>query len=523
MTPARAIPTGFMTVLEKLATGPLAEREAWRFEDQAVSFRELRDRAYRIANGLSDARVRKGDRIAILLRNCLEWVELFHGIAEAGAVCTPVNVLLRPAEITYLCEDSEANVFVVDRHGVEALEQSGARPDLVIAVGGAQPSIEGATVIAFEDLYAGAAEPNPEPPSGDDILVLYYSSGTTGLPKAAIHTHENVVWNSFAQIVDLEMKPEDTFLVVPSLSWAAGFHSCTFSCSFAGGRCVLMPTGGMSVDRIVETAQKQGVTRTFMVPTLLRQLLASPEALQGVRDSKLRWIVTGAEPVSREMMEGLIEELPECSLVQGYGMSEFPTVACVLQPQHAVDHAGSAGRAGAGVRMAIETPEGVIADSGEGEILLRSRATMLGYWNRPEETEAAFQDNWFHTGDIGDLDEEGFVTITGRKKDMIISGGLNVYPSEAEAVILAIEGVREVAVVGLPDDRMGEVPVAVVVGEGVTSDAVLDRCKEALATYKAPKRAWVRDEALPRNPNGKVLKRELRPWVAEQAGVEPAR
>jgi acyl-CoA synthetase (AMP-forming)/AMP-acid ligase II len=519
---ARPIPNHFTTILEKLAGGPLAHREAWRFEDQAVDFVELRDRAYRIANGLAAEGVARGDRIAVLLRNSLEWVELFHGIAEAGAICTPVNVLLRPAEIAYLCEDAEAAAFIVDEHGVEALESSGVTPKLVIAVGGAEPEVEGSRVIPFERLYEGAAEPNPDPPRGDDNLVLYYSSGTTGLPKGAVHTHENVVWNSFAQIVDLQMTPEDTFLVVPSLSWAAGFHSCTFSCYFAGGRCVVMPTGGMTVERIVGTCQAQGVTKTFMVPTLLRQLLASPEALQGVRDSNLRWVVTGAEPVSKAMIEALIAELPECSLVQGYGMSEFPTVATVLQPEHAVSHAGSAGRAGAGTRMAIQTPEGEIAEEGEGEILLRTRATMVGYWNRPEETEAAFEEGWFHTGDIGSLDAEGFVTITGRKKDMIISGGLNVYPSEAEAVILALDGVREVAVVGLPDDVLGEVPVAVVVGEGVTADHVLDRCREVLAGYKSPKRAWVRGDALPRNPNGKVLKRELRPWVAEQAGAAAA-
>jgi fatty-acyl-CoA synthase len=520
MSPARAIPSGFMTVLEKLATGPYGDREAWRFEDDAISFRELRDRAYRIANGLAAAGVGKGDRIAVLLRNSLEWVELFHGIAEAGAVCTPVNVLLRPAEIAYLCDDAQVSTIVVDQPGVAALEAAGVSADLVIAVGGAEPSIEGARVIPFEGLYEGAAEPNPDPPTGSDNLVFYYSSGTTGQPKAAIHTHENVVWNSFAQIVDLDMKPDDTFLVVPSFSWAAGFHSCTLSCSFVGGRCVVMPTGGMTVDRIVETAKQHGATRTFMVPTLLRQLLASPQALQKVRESQLRWIVTGGEPVSREMIEGLIRELPECSLVQGYGMSEFPTVAAVLAPEYAVDHAGSAGRPGASIRMAVQLPDGEVADRGEGEILLRSRATMSGYWNRPEETEAAFEGGWLHTGDIGRLDDDGFVTITGRKKDMIISGGLNVYPSEAEAVILAIEGVREVAVVGLPDDRLGEVPVAVVIGDGIGPDDVLARCGEALASYKSPKRVWVRDELLPRNANGKVLKREVRPWVVAQAGIE---
>ena len=520
MSGANPIPSGFTAVIERLASGPFGEREAWRFEDEAVSFAELRDRAYSVANGLAAAGVKRGDRVAVLLRNCMEWVELFHGFAEAGAVCTPVNVLLRPAEIAYLCEDAQIDAIVVDPQGVEALERSGVRPSLVIAVGGARPEIPGARVVDYAQLRAGAPEPNPDPPGRDDILVLYYSSGTTGQPKAAVHTHENIVWNSFAQIVDVGMTPEDTFLVVPSFSWAAGFHSMTLACSFAAGRCVVLPTGGMTVDRIVDAARATGATRTFMVPTLLRQLLASPDCLERVRDSKLRWIITGGEPVPRAMMEGLLAALPECAFVQGYGMSEFPTLAAVLRPEHAVERAGSAGRATAGCRIAVQPPGGEIADRGEGELLLRSRATMVGYWNRPQETAEAFADGWFHTGDVGRIDEEGFLTITGRTKDMIISGGLNVYPSEAEAVILRMEGVAEAAVVGLADDRLGEVPVAVVVGSGVDPEAIVAGCREALATYKAPKRVWVRDEPLPRNANGKVFKRELRPWVADRAAAE---
>jgi fatty-acyl-CoA synthase len=202
-------------------------------------------------------------------------------------------------------------------------------------------------------------------------------------------------------------------------------------------------------------------------------------------------------------------------------MSEFPTIATILQPEDAVSHAGSAGRACSITQMAIQLEDGTIADTGEGEILLRTPATMARYYNRPDETAAAFADGWFHTGDVGRLDEHGYVEITGRKKDMIISGGLNVYPKEVEEVIYRLDGVTEAAVVGIPDDKWGEVAVAVVVPgpDGFDDVALLEACREKLASYKCPRAVLVHHEPLPRTLSGKVLKRELRPWAAEQLRV----
>jgi fatty-acyl-CoA synthase len=213
----------------------------------------------------------------------------------------------------------------------------------------------------------------------------------------------------------------------------------------------------------------------------------------------------------------LQDELPECEIVQGYGMSEFPTIITILQPEEAVPHVGSAGRPVSIAQLAIQLDDGSIADTGEGEILLRSPATMREYYNRPDETAAAFADGWFHTGDVGKLDDEGFLEITGRKKDMIISGGLNVYPREAEEVLYRIEAIAEAAVVGVPDDKWGEVAVAVVVPAGEVDEAtVLETCRERLASYKCPRAVLIHDEPLPRTLSGKVLKRELRPWAEEQ-------
>lgn len=511
--------TGLITVLERTACGPRGDCPAVTFEGETLTYRELLDRSYAVANGLAAAGVRKGDRVAVLLRNGIEWFELLFAIAEVGAICAPVNIFLKPNEIEYLCSDAEARVLIVDQAGADAVTAAGVAPDIVVGVGGAAPEVPHARHFEYERLRA-TAEPRPTgaPVTMHDPLILYYSSGTTGLPKAALQSHDNILWNAVSQIPDMTITPAEVYLNVPSLSWAAGFHSSTLPCLWVGAHVIVMPSGGATVEKIIATAAAHGVTRTLLVPTLLRQLLASPDCQRQLLESSLRWIITGAEPVPLNVIQALAEALPGVRIVQGYGMSEGPALACVLDADDAISHAGSAGRPVSVCRMAVELPDGTITDRGEGEVLIRSPATMIGYWNRPEETAAALAGGWLHSGDIGVIDGDGYLTITGRKKDMVISGGLNVYPSEVENVIGALPGIRESAVVGLPDDRLGEVPVAIVVldEDERAAERVIPRCRDLLAGYKVPKRVVVREDPLPRNANGKVLKRELRPWLVDR-------
>jgi fatty-acyl-CoA synthase len=508
------------TLLDRAARSPWADRPAFHFEGEARSYAELRERALRLANGLAGIGVRPGDRVAVLLGNRHEWPETLFAVAAMGGVSVPVNVLLRAEEVEHLISDSGSTLLIVDALGERLLAEVANLPATIVRVGDITVP-DCSTTHDYEDLIAGAPDSVPPGPGLNDLCILYYSSGTTGLPKAAAHTHDGVLWNSIHQVADLRLSGDDHYLVLPSLSWAAGFNDLVLALMYVGGCSTLLPTGGMSPDRLATAFETSGATHALLVPTLLKQLLSSPAELERIANTDLRWIVSGAEPVPRAVIDELQAALPGCEIVQGYGMSEFPTIATILQPEDAISHAGSAGQPCSITQLAIQLDDGTIADAGEGEILLRTPATMVGYYNRPDETAAAFADGWFHTGDVGRLDEHGYVEITGRKKDMIISGGLNVYPKEVEEVIYRLDGVTEAAVVGVPDDKWGEVAVAVVVpGPGGFSDAaLLDACREKLASYKCPRAVLAHPEPLPRTPSGKVLKRELRPWAAEQLRV----
>jgi fatty-acyl-CoA synthase len=496
--------------------------DALVYRGEARTYDALHDRSLRAAAGFARNGVAPGDRVAVLLTNSHEWPEVFFGLAALGAICVPVNVLLAPQEIQHVTSDSKSTCLVVDAAAEKHLPDRPDIPGLVVTVGDVDvPS--GPRVVRYADLL-NESPATAVTPTLEDLFILYYSSGTTGLPKAAAHTHDGVLWNSFHQIPDFDLGPDVTYLCVPSLSWAAGFHDLVLGLMWAGGKSVLMPTGGTGIDHIVATIEDSQATHTFLVPTLLRKLLAAPELLERLRATKLRWMITGSEPVPGPIVEALQGELPGLDLLQGYGLSEFPTVATALQPHEAVSHAGSAGRPTSIVDLAVQTTGGEIVRAGDGEVLLRTPATMREYFNRPEETAAAFADGWLHTGDLGTVDEGGYLTITGRKKDMIISGGLNVYPKEVEEVIYRLPGVAEASVVGVPDERWGEAAVAIVVpsGDAVDIDEVMRACQEQLASYKRPRAVFVHTEPLPRTPTGKVLKRELRPWAAERHSGTPA-
>jgi fatty-acyl-CoA synthase len=347
--------------------------------------------------------------------------------------------------------------------------------------------------------------------AGEPFL-LQYTSGTTGFPKGATHSHETVLWNALGQIGDFAMTRRDVYLCIPALCWAAGLHDFTLPALWLGATVVLRPSRNFDAGEVWRTVERERVTLAVFVPSVLRLALSYP--LEDHDLASLRLVASGGEPVPVAAIEEFQRRLPTCDLIQGYGMSEFPAIMTYLDSEYAVSKRGSAGRAGRITELRVVDGDGRDVPAGEhGEIVVRSPATMTGYWNRPDATAEVMAGGWFHTGDRGYLDEEGFLYIAGRSKDMIISGGLNVYPAEIERVLERHPAVREVAVVGIPDDRYGEVGEAHVVlhdGAEVTGEALDAFARADLANFKVPRRWVLRSDPLPRTASGKVQKYALK-------------
>lgn len=494
------------------------ERVALTNEGASFTYRQLNDRSLRLANALLGLGVRKGDSVAVLMGNSHEWPEALFAISSIGAVCVPVNVLLNAREVEHVVRDSGAVAVIADKVAQRALGDLSTLPDRLIRVGDFEAPA-GGTWHGYEDLLARAAARVPDyRPDSSDKVMMYYTSGTTGLPKGAVHSQAGVLWNTYHQIGDVGLSRDNVYLLIPSLSWAAGFHDIMLALMWLGGRIAMVPTGGLTIDRVVTAIEKEGVTHVLLVPTLLKMLVATPGAFERLRRTRLKRIFTGGEFVPSSVIETVNSELPGCRVIPIYGMSEFPLMMTILDADDSLRHPERTGKASSIVTLAVCGADGVIVDRGEGEVVIRSPANMLGYHNRPDATAEAQAGGWFRTGDTGVLDDQGFLTLTGRAKDMIISGGMNIYAREIEDVVHRVAGVRDVAVVGVPDPKWGEIPVAIVVVEdGARPDATIQSaCEQQLSSYKRPRITLLREEPLPRTPTGKVLKRLLRPWAEEQ-------
>lgn len=513
------------SVLERNTLDPrTAHRPAFTMGGDVRSFTELHAFASQLARALLDIGVTKGDRVAILMGNRPEWIEALFAVTSIGAVCLPVNVLLTGNDVNAVLQHAAPKVLIVDGHARDALSVMTSTPATVIAVEPA-PTPPGIRRYDYAELRSSGNPGTPQVPlSPTDPAMLYYTSGTTGAPKAVVHTHQGILWNTLHQIADLELSPDEKYLVVPSFSWSAGLHHITLAQMWAGGCSEILPTGGRALERIVDAVERAGISRAFIAPTLLKQLLASPQLMERLRASRLTRVMSGAEPLPASVTDPLHAALPSCAVTQAYGMTEMPLIAAFVSPDEGRTHPGRVGRASSITTLAIRRPDGTIACEGSGEIVLRSPATTVGYLERPDEDASAFRDGWFHTGDSGHLDASGNLTVTGRTKDMIITGGINIYPSEIEEVIQACPGVAEVAVVGVPDDRWGERPVAVVVARSagaVSEQEVADRCAAALSKFKRPEQILVRTTALPKTVTGKILKRQLREQIGPSTPAVP--
>ncbi len=477
------------------------------------------DRVFRLASALHDELGVSGDdRFAVMAMNSHQFIELYHAAFLGAGVINPLNLRLAPKELDYILRDSGTRVAFVDATFAPLLAK--ARQ-----IGGAECPIEKVVMIGdpsasdvpcdygYEELLAAASPRLPDVPEESDPAVLMYTGGTTGLPKGVVVSQRAEMLNCYHVSMVMGNRPDEVNLMQTPVFHAASMVGVLATMT-AGSTLVTMPMfepGGA-----LALMERHGVTQTTMVPTMIGMVLNHPE-FRPERMASLRHLTYGASPMPSAILDRLLQIRPDMEIQQGYGMTECSSVLTLLTPR---DHqAGgprlrSVGRPVPGVDLCIQDPEGNILSAGEvGEVCARGGNFMDGYWKKPEATEEAFRDGWYHTGDAGYLDEGGYLFLVDRVKDMIVTGGENVYSAEVESAISTHPAVAQVAVIGIPHDVWGEQVHAIVVCHAevtVSDEEIIAHARESIAGYKVPKSVEFRAEPLPLSGAMKVLKRELR-------------
>jgi long-chain acyl-CoA synthetase len=479
-----------------------AGKTAIYYGDQEISFADLRAQSLKLAAHLQNHfAVKPGDRVALWLKNCPEFVVSVFGILQAGAVVVPINNFLKPAEVAYMLNDAGIDVAITDADlGAHLDELKNARPQLKIL-----------KVEEFSSL--GSTESRPtDLRTEKDLAMIVYTSGTTGRPKGAMLSHGNLLHNVNSCRIVLETVEDDCLAVLLPM-----FHSYMMTVGIflpftIGGSIVLVKSLHPPRAMLQEIFSRRA-TILPAVPSFYRMLLGAPLPTP----LPVRLFVSGSAPLPIQTLKDF-EEKFKVPLIEGYGLSEASPVVS-KNPLHGVHKAGSIGLPISNVEMSVQDDAGKMLGANEtGEICVRGGNVMLGYWNQPEETAKAMRGDWLLTGDVGYRDADGYYFITDRKKDMLIVNGINVYPREIEEVIHQFPGVKEAAVIGVPDARRGEQWMAFVVaaeGQTLEEKTLHDFLRNKLADYKVPKQI-VFLPALPRNATGKILKTELRKQAAEK-------
>ncbi|WP_149260658.1 long-chain-fatty-acid--CoA ligase [Actinomadura sp. K4S16] len=501
------------------------DRIAYIAGDTEVTYRDFDRRVDRVAAALAAAGLGPGDRVAVLDKNSLEYAELLFGATRIGAAQVPVNYRLAPDEVAYIVNNAQAKVFVVGPEFVPVLDAIAGKLEhtaLMLVAGGSGHAHQ--DYAAWVD--AAPAEPPAYESDSGDVFVQLYSSGTTGLPKGVMLTHDNFL-SALAVTNDVWNIDGSSVLMIAMPMYHVAGNVLTVSAVYNGLTGVI--TREPDPTAIAQGIERHRVTHIFLVPVLLQFMPLIPE-VTAADMSSLRLMLYGASPISEDVLRTAMRMLPTTDFRQVYGLTEVTGAITSLPPEdHDPDGPNahrlrSAGLPNDNTELKIvdpatgeELPPGRV-----GEILCRTPQNMKGYWGMPEATAGALsEDNWFRTGDAGYLDEDGYLYIHDRVKDMIISGGENIYPAEVENVLMGHPAVSDCAVIGVPDQRWGETPKAIVVlSEDVPDQDIIDYCRERLAHFKCPTSVERRD-AIPRNPTGKILKRDLRApyWDGTDRGV----
>jgi long-chain acyl-CoA synthetase len=497
------------------------DREAVVSDGVRITYGQLSDRVARLSGGLRALGLTAGDRVGILSHNSAPYLELVLGLPRNGLVTNALNTRLAEVELEFIVADSEIVVLAVDRAHAEVGRRLMSACPMVRTLVALDDDGSGApdrAAVTYEWLVShdpmDAVDVDPEA-----LASICYTGGTTGRPKGVMLTHRNLLENAKHMVSTLGLVSSDRYLHAAPMFHAAD-ASMMFCLTFVGGTHVVIP--GFDPELVPVAIEREQITVALLVPTMINMVLHG-DAVQRVDLSSLRLLIYGASPMPQDLQRRAMEVL-RCGWVQLYGMTEAaPVVSGLGVEDHARGAGGeepfatrlrSAGCPLVGVQAEVRRADGSRADVGEpGEIWVRGPNVMAGYWNRPEETAAALADGWYHSGDMAYADADGYLYVVDRLKDMIISGGENVYSTEVENVLHEHPAVFEAAVVGVPDDVWVERVHAIIVprpGATLTDAEVQAHCRERLAGYKVPRSIEFRTEPLPKSGAGKILKRELR-------------
>ncbi|GHD62400.1 acyl-CoA synthetase [Thalassobaculum fulvum] len=485
------------------------EAPAMLWGDATIGYADLLDRALRLSGWLAGRGIGEGSIVALVMKNSPAFLEIAFAASHLGAVLLPVNYRLAAEEIAYITGHAGAGLVLADDE-LAALAREVSCP--VVELNAAMQS-DSRVLAGYDTPPAAMAVRGP-----GDLFRLMYTSGTTDRPKGVTHDYGNLYWKCMDHVVDLQLTRDDRLCVVGPMYHVGAFDLPGIAVLWVGGSLTLLRD--YTPEAVLATIEKHRATGIWMPPIMTNGILNAPD--RGRWDvSSLRWCVAGGDRTPESRIREFTDVFANARYVDAYGLTESCSGDTLMEAGREIEKIGSVGRATAHVEIEIRDDEGTALPAGsEGEICLRGAKVTKGYWKDPDRTAAAFwPQGWFRTGDVGYLDAEGFLYLTDRKKDMIISGGENIASSEVERVVYQLPQVSETAVVGRPDPKWGERPVAVVVlkaGGELDYPALEAHCRKHLAGFKVPKELHIVD-ALPRNPSGKVLKRVLRDRFRDDA------
>jgi fatty-acyl-CoA synthase len=480
------------------------------FEERKITYSEVNERATRLANALINQGIKKGDRVAALLYNCPEFLEVYFALAKIGAVFVTLNFRLAGPEIQYMINNSKSTALIFDEHFSEMIESIRSNLSIdhknYVSLGNSGQT----WAIEYEKLLEVSSTKEPDIKKEvwlEDPQMIMYTSGTTGIPKGALLSHQKTFYNTFNAVLYFDMTSKDTMLVTMPLFHSGGLNIAAVPILYTGGTAVIQKS--FDPKQALSLIEKHRITLAMMVPTMINFMLKQG-GIDNYDLSSMKTLMVGGEPISLSLIKAYQDR--NIPIRQVFGQTET-SIQLWLSEEDAIRKIGSVGKPvfHSDVRVVDESGKDVVPDE-VGEIVLNGPTRMLGYWNDPKLTAETIKDGWLHTGDLATVDKEGFVYMVDREKDMYISGGENVYPAEVERVLGENPKILETAIIGVPDEKWGEVGKALIVlkdEEKMTEEDIFEFLRGKLAKYKIPKYVEFTNE-FPKTGSGKIRKTELR-------------